>query len=351
MNDLGVPRDDLEAVGRRIGDRWLMLRDRRIFITGGTGFVGTWLLETLAWANREFDLRATAVVLTRNPASFAKKAPHLVADPLFHWHAGDVRTFEFPQGSCWGAIHAAFDSGVAAGAVSARQTVDTIFDGTRRVLEFARSCKAERLHFVSSGAVYGRQPPELSHVPETYLGAPVIDFAAAGSSYGEAKRLAEVMVLNEARESGLQASIARCFALVGPHLPLDGSFAAGNFLADVLARRPITVSGDGTPWRSYLYAADLAEWLWTMFLAAPTGTILNAGSEEAVQLGDLARKVAALGDPPSEVRVAKPADPTKPAERYIPSCRRAAELLDLRVHTPLDDALRKTYDWHQQRRA
>jgi dTDP-glucose 4,6-dehydratase len=350
MNDLGVPPEDLEAVGRGIGDRWLMLRNQRIFITGGTGFFGTWLLETLAWANREFDLRATAIVLTRNAASFARKAPHLAADRLFQWHAGDVRTFEFPQGPCWGIVHAAFDSGVAAGAVSARQTVDVIFDGTRRVLDFARGCGAERLHFVSSGAVYGRQPPELSHVSETYVGAPVIDFAAAGSSYGEAKRLAEVMVLNEARESGLQTSIARCFALVGPHLPLDGSFAAGNFLADVLARRPITLSGDGTPWRSYLYAADLAQWLWTMFLSAPTGTILNVGSEEAVQLGDLARKIASLGDPPSEVRIAKPVDLTKPAERYVPSCRRAAELLGLTVRTPLDDALRKTYAWLQQRR-
>lgn len=350
MNNLGVPREDLEAVGRSIGERWLMLRDQRIFITGGTGFVGTWLLETLAWANREFDLRTTAVVLTRNSASFAKKAPHLTDDSLFQWHMGDVRSFEFPPGSCWGVIHAAFDSGAAAGAVSARQTVDTIIDGTRRVLEFARGCSAQRLHFVSSGAVYGRQPPELSHVPETYLGAPIIDFAAAGSAYGEAKRLAEVMVLNEARESGLQASIARCFALVGPHLPLEGSFAAGNFLANVLARRPITLSGDGTPWRSYLYAADLAQWLWRMFLAAPTGTILNVGSEEAVQLGDLARKIAALSEAPSEVCIAKQADPTKPAERYVPSCRRARELLGLEVRTPLNDALRKTFTWLRQRR-
>ncbi|MGC3966276.1 MAG: NAD(P)-dependent oxidoreductase [Pirellulales bacterium] len=248
------------------------------------------------------------------------------------------RSFAFPAQPCWGTVHAAFDSGAPSGAIAGRQIVDTIYEGTRRTLEFARECRTERLLFVSSGAVYGRQPPELSHLPESYVGGPTIDLQRPPVRLtAKLKDWPRSWCSTQLGESELQASIARCFAFVGPHLPLDGSFAVGNFFADLLAGRPLKLSGDGTPWRSYLYAADLAEWLWTMLLAAPNGTVLNVGSEEALQIGDAEHRIAALESPSRKVHVARQPDPTKLAERYVPNCRRAAELLDLRARIPFDE--------------
>jgi nucleoside-diphosphate-sugar epimerase len=345
--------DDLDAVVDRVGDAWRQLRGERLFITGGTGFVGTWLLETLAWANRRLNLQVRAVVLTRDVQKFAAKAPHLVEESLFEWHLGDVRTFVPPREGCFGIVHAAFDSGAAPGTLSPQAVAETIVDGTRRVLDSAEQWRSQRMLFVSSGAVYGPQPPDLERLSESYAGGPMIDSSTGDppsplALYRVAKRQAERLVLDRTGEAALNTSIARCFAFVGPYLPTDRHFAVGNFLSDRLAGRAIEVGGDGTPWRSYLYAADLAEWLWTIFLTARPATVVNVGSPEAIQIGALARRVAALETPPLPVRIAREPDPTKPAERYVPDCSRAAELFGLSVRTPLDEALRRTVAWHRR---
>ena len=65
-------------------------------------------------------------------------------------------------------------------------------------------------------------------------------------------------------EKNLEAKIARCFSFIGPYLPLDGRFAASDFILDALTKNIITVKGDGKAVRSYLYMADLAQWLWVI---------------------------------------------------------------------------------------
>src|SRR5438445_518963 len=89
---------DLEHVLHHTLPLWEELRGRRLFITGGTGFFGCWLLESFAWACDQLDLGAEAVVLTRRPEAFAGKVPHLAAHPAIRLSQGDVRSFAFPDG-------------------------------------------------------------------------------------------------------------------------------------------------------------------------------------------------------------------------------------------------------------
>lgn len=337
--------DDLDHILAHTDGLWGDLRGKRVFITGGTGFFGCWLLESLLWANDRLDLAISVTVLTRNPSGFHAKAPHLASHRAVHLHVGDVVDFTFPASEYSHVIHAATEASAQLARDDSLRMWHTIVTGTERTLEFAAQCGAKRYLLTSSGAAYGKQPPDLTHIPEEYAGAP--DSLDTRSAYGEGKRAAEQLCALYAARHGIEATVARCFAFVGPYLPLDRHFAVGNFIRDGLRGGPIRVDGDGTPYRSYLYAADLAIWLWTVLLRGQPRRAYNVGSENALTISQLACTIAAAFDPLPEVIVAREPTPGEPAQRYVPSTDRALRELGLRVTVDVGDGISKTIRWHQ----
>ncbi len=342
---LPVDVQDLDMVRAQTAGLWSQMRGQRIFITGGTGFFGCWLLESFAYINRVEQLDAQATVLTRNPAAFTAKCPHLAADPAITRVDGDVRSFAFPDGDYAYVIHAATESSAKNGkAATPLETLATILDGTERTLEFAATHGTQKFLLTSSGAVYGRQPREITPIPEDYTGG--LDALDASSAYAEGKRVSEQMCSLYAAKTGMECKVARCFAFVGPHLPLDAHFAIGNFIRDAMRGGPIQISGDGSPLRSYLYAADLVAWLWTILFSAPSLQVFNVGSEHAISIRDLAHAVVAALDVDVEVMVAKQPDPDTPLLQYVPSTQRAEQELNLKPLVDLHESIRRTAAWH-----
>ncbi len=342
INDL---EDDLCHILGHTEKLWEDLRGKSIFLTGGTGFFGIWLLESFAKANAELALSASVLVLTRNAEAFKAKAPHLAANPAIDFHIGDIKSFVFPSGQFTHVIHAAATNADATfNKVEAPlDKYATVVDGTRRTLEFAVSCNADKFLLLSSGPVYGHQPASMTHISEDYSGAPsTTDRNFNFSLLGEAKRVAEFFCTVFAEQYGLDVKIARCFSFVGPHLPLDMHYAIGNFIQDVLHERLIHIRGDGTSLRSYLYMSDLMIWLWTILFSSEAQGIYNVGSEDAISIADLAHLCSGFNNHCCDVKVAITAKDNHIAERYIPSTQKAQQQLGLTQAVDLHTAIKKT---------
>jgi len=336
---------DLDHILAHTSGLWEDLRGQRLFITGGTGFVGCWLLESFAWANERLHLGAEALVLTRNLEALPRKARHLAQRDDIRFHIGNMRDFTFPDGRFSHVIHVASEPSGLINNDDPELLVETVVRGTKHVLDFSANCGAKQFLLTSSGAVYGRQPAELTRVAEDYDGGP--DVSQPQSAYGEGKRMSELLCAIYSRRNGLEVKIARLFAFVGAYLPLDAHYAIGNFIGDAMAGGPIKIKGDGTNYRSYLYAADLAIWLWTILLRGASNRPYNVGSSQPVSIAELAKIVSHRLPGKAAIQIAQKPVPDQPPARYVPETARA-EKLGLREWVSLDEAIRRTAQWHQK---
>lgn len=346
-----LPNRDLDHILENTSHLWDAIRGEALFLTGGTGFVGSWLLESFLAANKRFGLNAKIVVLSRNPAAFLQTAPHLIGFDGLDFVTGRASDFQWPAGRFSAIIHAATEQGKPTSAENPLGPFDENIAGTRRVLEFARSSGARKLLFTSSGAVYGSQPADVSHLDEEFALAPPL--ADPATAYGQSKRVSEFMGAAYGQAYGFDFLMARLFAFTGPRLPLDLNFAAGNFMRDALAGGPIRIAGDGTAERSYLYAADLAIWLWTILFKGQTARPYNVGSAKGISIAQLAHRIAQCtdecqnGEQDVEVVVAQKPNPDAKPQRYVPSNERARVELGLRELISLDEGLRRTFEWYR----
>jgi dTDP-glucose 4,6-dehydratase len=329
---------DLEHVLDHSRQDWEQLRGGRLLLTGATGFFGIWILESFAWANRRLGLGAELLAVSRSPSAFRARAPHLGEETGIRWIEGDATTFEIPEEELRWIIHAATEQ--QRPGRSSLEVYERNVAATRRTLELAEQTGAAHL-FTSSGAVYGRQPPELERLSEDSRLAP--DPLDVSTAYGQSKRASEHLCAQFAAERGVAAKIARCFAFVGPHLPLDANYAVGNFVRDALAGGPIRVKGDGTALRTYLYAADLVIWLIAILARGAAGRAYNVGGEEIVSIGELAalttRVTGCRTEPIVEGRVDPAGALGRAPDRYVSSVRRAMLELGLSAVVPIEEGI------------
>ena len=337
-----VSQEDLDTVSKHAHRAFESLRDARIFVTGGTGFFGKWLLETFSYANRQLKLNAQLTALSRNPEKLAQELPHLAQDSSIRFLSGDISTFSFPPVEFTHVIHGATSTDPRVLQSSPDEILKTILAGTKRVLDLAKQSKVRRFLFLSSGAVYGKQSPDVANLQESELD--LKHPPAATTTYAEGKRQAEQLCLTHSKD--FETVSARCFTFIGPHLPLDYEFAAGNFIRDALAGKPIQIQGDGTPLRSYLYMTDLTVALWSLLTHGRTGEAYNVGSETAVSILELAQATArvaeSLGLKTGPIQVAKQPIPWQKSARYVPSTAKIQRELNITQTIPLEPAILKT---------
>nr|WP_198083268.1 NAD-dependent epimerase/dehydratase family protein [Variovorax sp. E3] len=270
MTDLvrPVPVAELDEVLRLTAPEvWAELRGQSMFLTGGTGFVGKWLLECLLHAEHVLKLGLTLTVLTREPDRFAQGSPHLANAAAVELLKGDIADFAFPRRPFSSVIHAALP--VAPVQSTAKDLERLAMAGARRACELAAASGARRFLHVSSGAVYGS-----AIGVEAFAEDQPWSEAESANAYTRAKRGAESVV---AEGWPFGVVIARCFAFLGPCLqaravpPRPSSWNRRRAAKASSCRgraRPSVPTNTRATWR----AGSCAAWCWAS-RGAPTTSV------------------------------------------------------------------------------
>ena len=338
-------KEDLDHVIAHTEGLWEELRGKKIFITGGTGFFGCWLLESFAWANDKLDLHSSAFVLSRNPEAFEKKAPHLYNNNAINFLKGNIKDFIFPENSFSYLIHCSVYQQNTDEKTKNVSMTNEMLNGTMRILDFCVKSKVEKMLLVSTGAVYGKAPAHLKNIPEYFSDS--FDPTISQSAYHHVRRMMETISVIYAEENDFEAKIVRCFSFIGPYLPLNSRFAISDFIVDALSNNSIVVKGDGKAVRSYLYMSDLVIWLWTLLFRGKSCRPYNIGSELPISIREVAEEFANKFVPPLPVSILKKNYHGVAPDYYVPDTSRARSELDLQQRISLSTAIRKTMQWHR----
>jgi len=323
------------------------LRGECLLITGGTGFMGTWLAELVAYLNDDHAFNTSLILLSDQAHEFAARAPHLARRPDITLVEQDIRgVVELPAAINW-IIHAAGSPDNRLHASDPLRTIHVIAHGTDGLLAAAaRLPNLKQILNISSGLVYGSQPLEVEAIAEDYRG--MSECNAITAAYAEAKRMGETLCAAYRSQHRLLIVNARPFAFIGPYQLLDRPWAINNFIRDSILGGPIRILGDGETVRSYMYPSDMAWWLLNILLHGTSGLSYNVGSPHAVTLNQLADRITRHFREPIRVvsRVAGGAHLRR--TRFVPDVSLAQRTLGLSCQVDLDTALQRTIEWHQR---
>ena len=338
--------NDLQAALEISHFDFLTLQGARIFITGGTGYIGRWLVEALCYANVTLDLKLRLTLLTRNPERFAERCPHLAGNPCVSLLEGDVRTFAYPGQQFSHLIHAATD---VERPLDGIETFDVTVSGTKHVLEFAATHDVKRMLILSSGAVYGQQQGLPSNQSERLPCH--VDVKDPKSAYGLGKIATEWLANVYSSTYGFDVATARVYAQIGPNMPLNSHFAAGNFIRDAINGESIVIKGDGLSVRSYMYSSDLVTWLIAILVRGESRAAFNVGSDHGISIRELAEAVLrTTGGKNREITVLGRPTPGAAPPFYVPNISAANRSLGLSIRVPVHSAIAKTVAWHEHQR-
>lgn len=345
-NPINPLSEDLDHILDHTHGLWEELRGQEIFITGGTGFFGCWLLESFAWANDKLNLNASAVVLSRNPAAFEKRAPHLYHLGSIRFLKGDIKDFVYPENTFSHVIHCAAYQSPADGKISNVHMINEMVQGTKRILDFCIRANVKKMLLVSTGAIYGKNPSFQKKLSEDSCFAQ--DPTVGESTYHQVRRIMETLCVAYAAENSFEAKIARCFSFIGPYLPLNGRFAVSDFIHHVLSGTDILIKGNGKTVRSYLYMADLVIWLWTILIKGKSLRPYNVGAEIPITIQELAQTFSNIAGHHLKIIISDKIDHGMAVDYYVPDTMRAKNELNLRQFINLNETIDKTIHWYQQ---
>lgn len=293
---------------------WDTLFGKTILISGASGFVPSYMLETLLHLNESERAGIQVVALVRSKERAVRRLGHfasrsdltIVVQNVHDPYTGPVAV-DF-------VIHAASQASPKFYSTDPVGTFASNVLGTWRMLEAARAARSEGFLFISSGEVYGRIDDPSVPVSETTFGG--LDPVSVRSCYAEGKRGGETLCACWHSQFGIPAKIVRLSHTYGPGMDLNDGRVFADFVADVVARRNIVMKSDGSARRPFCYLGDAIEGLFTVLLRGKSGEAYNVGNDSEISILDLAELLCRLF-PERTCRVVR--EERGPDDPYLPS--------------------------------
>lgn len=269
------------------------LAQQHIVVTGGTGFLGTWIAEMVAALNDEYKLCISVDLLARNIVEWQHKYPHLAQRTDIRLCQQDVRSpFELARNTTY-VIHAAGIPNSRVHASDPLRVHQTTIAGLNNVLDAAAQLESLRRFVNVSSCLVAGTPQRPGQLTESDC-FPI----PAGQLYNvyiDSKRAAESLAAIYRSQFRLPISTVRPFTLTGAYQELDRPWAINNFMRDALTGCDIRIHGDGTARRSYLYGGDAAWWTMVVLVSGADGEVYNLGSAHPVSHLELVKLIGDRG--------------------------------------------------------
>ncbi len=311
----------------------------KILITGGAGFLGSWLSDALVKMNASLSC-----VDNLSSGSFSN-IEHLKKSRKFRFIRSDIEELRVSRDRFKFVIHLASRASPEDYQAHPVETLRANSMGTLKTLEIARKHEAIFL-FTSTSEIYG--DAKIIPTPESYWGN--VNPIGPRSPYDESKRFSEALSKAYERKYGLDVRIVRIFNTYGPRLRSEGLYgrAVSRFITQATEGRDITVYGDGSHTRSFCYVTDtIRAILYALTNDGARSEVFNIGNSEEISILELAKKIKALLR--SESRITFQPMPQDDPRRRCPDISKAKKILSWQPEITLDEGLRRTASWFSRR--
>jgi dTDP-glucose 4,6-dehydratase len=329
---------DFKYIQESLNEELSIIQSKKILIIGGTGFFGTNFLTSLKYLIEKDIINCKIDIMSRSFSDFEKTFPDLFEFQNFSFISHDItKVFEIENKYDF-VIHSATTASEDLTLTNPLLLLKTSIEGTSNVLDFCLKNNSTLL-YISSGAVFGKNYSLNKKFTEPNL----IDSLDQNHSYAYGKICAENLCYHFSSQFNLTIKIARCFAFVGPHLPLNSHFAIGNFINNVLKNEKISINTKGKSIRSYLYTSDLIIWLIKVLVVGENLKPYNVGSPYGISVKDLAIKLDNMFKVGLNIDNAY----EKPT-LYVPNIDDSLSDLNISNIIDLETAINKTIEWNRQ---